>query len=144
MFATEDQKAAGVDAKAVMPTIPLGTQTGTELSELQFPHLHQGFDGFNPEAFRPGAPAERTGASMDDLVAFNRASAKSHSGIWRDLAVRKRATEVDAQLGWIVKLGREAGVPIPLTECVIRQIHQIESGDRSQSWGNLEELRTFL
>jgi len=104
----------------------------------------QGFDGFNPEAFRPGAPTDRPEASLEDLVAFNRASAKSHSGIWRDLAVRRRTTEVDAQLGWIVKLGRESGVPTPLTEAVIRQIHQIESGDRSQTWENLKELRALL
>ena len=42
-------------------------------------------------------------ATFDDLVAFNRRSAKSHSGIWRDLAVRKRKTEVRAQLGPIVE-----------------------------------------
>ena len=45
---------------------------------------------------RRRAAAER---SFDGMVAHNRRSAKSHSGIWRDLAVRKRKTEVDAQLG---------------------------------------------
>ena len=48
--------------------------------------------------------------SLDALVAHNRRSAKSHSGIWRDLAVRKRPTEVDAQLGIVVTLG-------PTPEC---------------------------
>ena len=54
----------------------------------------EAFDGFDPAAFAPGAPADRTEASFDELVAHNRRSLKSHSGIWRDLAVRKRRTEV--------------------------------------------------
>ena len=100
----------------------------------------EGFDGFDPGAFRPGGGPGLAEASLDELVSFNRASAKTHSGIWRDLAVRKRTTEVDAQLGWIVRLGEEAGVATPLTQVVIRQIHQIEAGERSQCWENLEEL----
>jgi 2-dehydropantoate 2-reductase len=51
------------------------------------------FDGFDPRAFLPGSgPA--AAASLDALVVHNRKSAKSHSGIWRDLAIRKRKTEV--------------------------------------------------
>jgi 2-dehydropantoate 2-reductase len=101
----------------------------------------EGFDSFDPGAFRPGSEPGLAETSLDDLVRFNRASAKTHSGIWRDLAVRKRTTEVDAQLGWVVGFGEESGVPTPLTQEVIRQIHQIESGERSQKWDNLEELR---
>jgi 2-dehydropantoate 2-reductase len=101
----------------------------------------EAFDGFSPVAFRPGGPVDLAEESLDDLVSFNRASAKTHSGIWRDLAVRKRPTEVDAQLGWVVRIGRKVGVPTLLTGAVIRKIHQIESGERSQSWENLEELR---
>jgi len=103
--------------------------------------LH-GFDGFNPHAFDPKGLNIEADASLDDLVAFNRASAKTHSGIWRDLAVRKRPTEVDAQLGPVVELGAELGVPTPLTQRLILQIHQIEWGKRAQSWENLDELRS--
>lgn len=73
----------------------------------------EGFDGFDPRAFLPGVEPAVSSRSLDDMVAFNRASAKTHSGIWRDLAVRKRRTEVDAQLGPIVTLGAEVGVPTP-------------------------------
>ncbi len=100
------------------------------------------FDGFDPAAFHPGAPDEWAEESLDDLVIFNRRSAKTHSGIWRDLAVRKRPTEVDAQLGPVVRLGRDVRVMTPLVERLILQIRQIEWGKRTQSWRNLEELRT--
>ena len=59
----------------------------------------EAFNGFDPAAFLPGASMAAATASLDALVAFNRRSAKTHSGIWRDLAVRKRKTEVEAQLG---------------------------------------------
>lgn len=100
----------------------------------------EGFDGFRPDAFLPRASEAEAGASLDDLVSFNRASAKTHSGIWRDLAVRKRPTEVDAQLGWVVRLGEEMGIETPLHRRVIAQIHEIEAGERKQAWGNLAEL----
>jgi 2-dehydropantoate 2-reductase len=100
----------------------------------------EGFDGFEPDAFHGAAPDERAEASLDELVAFNRRSAKTHSGIWRDLVVRKRPTEVDAQLGAVVRLAREVGVATPLTERLVLQIHEIEQGMREHGWSNLEEL----
>ena len=65
----------------------------------------EAFDGFDPSAYLHHGTCRRRRASLDALVAHNRRSAKSHSGIWRDLAVRKRPTEVDAQLGIVVTLG---------------------------------------
>ena len=87
-----------------------------------------------------GARPARPSASLDELVAHNRRSAKTHSGIWRDLAVRKRPTEVDAQLGIVVDIGRAEGVPTPLTTRLVGLIHDIENGVRSQSLATLDAL----
>jgi 2-dehydropantoate 2-reductase len=100
----------------------------------------ESFDGFEPAAYLPSAPAGAAEASLDALVAFNRRSAKTHSGIWRDLAVRKRPTEVDAQLGIVARLGAECGVPTPLTTRLVELIHDIEAGARQQSTGTLDVL----
>ena len=100
----------------------------------------EAFDGFDPAAYLPDAPAGAAAQSLDSLVAHNRRSAKTHTGIWRDLAVRKRPTEVDAQLGIIVTLGGEAGVPTPLTAAVVDLIHDIERGVRAQSIETLDAL----
>jgi 2-dehydropantoate 2-reductase len=104
----------------------------------------ESFDGFDPSAYLPDAPAGAAERSLDDLVAHNRRSAKTHTGIWRDLAVRRRRTEVDAQLGIVVALGRESGVPTPLTARVVELIHEIEEGARPQSIANLELLAEVL
>jgi 2-dehydropantoate 2-reductase len=103
-----------------------------------------GFNGFNPLAFVPHTPREVSLASLHEMVAFNRRSAKTHSGIWRDLAVRKRRTEVDALLGPVVTFGREAGVPTPLTARLVDQIHAIEDGRLPQQRANLDELKELL
>jgi 2-dehydropantoate 2-reductase len=100
----------------------------------------EAFDGFDPGAYLPDAPANAASQSLDALVAHNRKSAKTHSGIWRDLAVRKRPTEVDAQLGIVVRLGADVAVPTPLTARVVTMITEIERGVRPLALENLEEL----
>jgi len=98
------------------------------------------FDGFDPRSFGPEADDGDARRSLDDLVRFNRGSAKTHSGVWRDLAVRKRKTEVDAQIAPIAHLGDEVGIPTPLTRRLVELIHDVEEGRRSQSWETLEAL----
>jgi len=91
-----------------------------------------GFNGFDPVAF--GADdADGISVSLDKMVAHNRKTAKTHSGIWRDLAVRKRKTEVDAQIGVMVDLGQKVGVPVPTLARMVELIHDIENGRRAQS-----------
>jgi 2-dehydropantoate 2-reductase len=102
------------------------------------------FDGFDPRAFAAGSPAGAAARSLEDLVAHNRKSAKTHSGIWRDLAVRRRRTEVDAQLGPVVDYGREAGLATPLNARLIELIHEIEDGRRPQDLANLNELAATI
>ena len=99
-----------------------------------------GFDGFDPAAFFPGAGRERAQASILALADFNSRTAKTHSGVWRDLAVRRRRTEVAAQYGVIAALGREVGVSTPVLERLIELIADIEQGRRPQSRETLELL----
>ena len=100
----------------------------------------EGFNGFDPEAFRPGVAQEDIDASIVEMVRFNRLSAKTHSGIWRDLAVRKRPTEVDAQMGAVVRHAERSGVEVPLTRATIAMIHDVENGRLALAGENLEAL----
>lgn len=99
-----------------------------------------GFNGFDPAAFAPGAPLEGSRASIAALAEFNRHTAKTHSGIYRDLAVRKRRTEVDAQIGIIARLGTEAGVATPALARLVALIHDVEEGRRPLSVDNMHSL----
>jgi 2-dehydropantoate 2-reductase len=99
-----------------------------------------GFNGYLPEAFASAAPSAAADASFDAMVAHNAKSAKTHSGIWRDLAIRHRVTEVDAQLGPIVRFGAEVGFDTPVTRELIAMIHEIETGSLPLQWNNLAKL----
>jgi 2-dehydropantoate 2-reductase len=88
----------------------------------QAPVRPEGFDGFEPGDLE---------GSLARLVRFNRETAKSHSGIYRDLMVRKRKTEVDDLL---------RDLDGPLTTYTGELIRAIERGERTCEVANLELL----
>ncbi|HVY16342.1 MAG TPA: ketopantoate reductase C-terminal domain-containing protein [Rhodopila sp.] len=98
------------------------------------------FNGFDPTAFAPGATEVDARRSVDAMVAFNRPNAKTHSGIWRDLAIRKRRTEVEMQIVPIVTIGAEHGIDCPKCRKLAAMIHEIEDGKRPLSDDNLLDL----
>ncbi len=136
---TDDSIADVLAAEAYRPLLTRLAHEVVAVSRAEAVRL-EAFNGFDPAAFLPEAPAARTARSFDDMVAHNRKSAKSHSGIWRDLAVRKRRTEVDAQLGPVVAIGRRHGVPTPVTAAIVDRIHAVEDGRRALDRRNLDEL----
>ncbi|MCC5972991.1 MAG: ketopantoate reductase family protein [Rubellimicrobium sp.] len=93
----------------------------------------RGFNGFDPTAFAPAANDAAARASVAALAEFNRHSAKPRTGVWRDLAVRKRKTEVDPMMTMIAEIGRRHGVPTPLLDRMFALIKDIEDGRREQS-----------
>jgi 2-dehydropantoate 2-reductase len=103
----------------------------------------EGFNGFDPLAFMPGTDVSVSEHSIDEMVVFNRGSAKSHSGIWRDLAVRKRPTEA-AILESIVEQGKKAAIPTSLTARLIELIREIEQGKRPMAVANLDALKASM
>ncbi|MGO4197913.1 ketopantoate reductase family protein [Rhizobium sp. YAF28] len=123
-------------ARPVLRRLALEVATVAAINNIK----PEAFDGFDPAAFGPLATPEQTNKSFDDMSVHNRKSVKSHSGIWRDLAVRKRKTEVDAQVLPVVEIGQESRVPTPLAARVISMIHEIEEGKRPLTVANIEEL----
>jgi 2-dehydropantoate 2-reductase len=102
--------------------------------------MPRAFNGFEPTAFDLLATEAQAQSSVDAMVRFNRPNPKTHSGMWRDLAIRRRRTEVDMQLALIVSIGRSHGIDCPKTDALVRMIHEIEDGKRPLSDRNLDEL----
>jgi 2-dehydropantoate 2-reductase len=98
-----------------------------------------GVDGFDAEAFGRGDET-KIAESCDAMAEHYRHSAKTRSGIWRDLAVRKRKTEVGPLLAPVIAAGRKFGVATPATERLAAMIVEIEGGRRGFSPDNLAEL----
>ena len=91
----------------------------------QAPVTAMPFDGFDP--------ADLEG-SLARLAAFNRGSAKTHTGVYRDLAILHRPTEAPAILG-------------PLTGPLVRRVAElvaaIEQGRRTCTRANLDLLAAY-
>src|SRR5262249_20382908 len=85
-------------------------------------------DGFDPADL---------GQSLGRLADFNRRSAKKHSGIYRDLAILHRQTEVPAILRGL------AGEHAPLLRRVVELITAIDAGKRTCSQANLDLLAAY-
>jgi len=92
----------------------------------QAPVPVESFDGFEPDDLE---------GSLDRLAAFNRRSAKARSGIWRDLMVRRRKTEVDEV---------HKDIQGPVFDRIVAMIHDIEEGRRTCEVANLDELAAFV
>jgi 2-dehydropantoate 2-reductase len=74
------------------------------------------------------------------MVEFNRPNAKTHSGVWRDLWVRRRRTEVDVQIAPIATIGAKHSLPCPTIRALVAMTHECEAGTRPMSDANLTEL----
>jgi 2-dehydropantoate 2-reductase len=124
LFATAVSDLSIADALADPAYRPLYLALAREVLN-QATATPEPFDGFDPSDLD---------GSIDRLVEFNRGSAKTHSGIYRDLAVRHRKTEVDAMLG---------ALEGPLLRRTGELIHAIEDGRRVCERANLDLLAAY-
>jgi len=100
------------------------------------------FDEYDPADYRAAAAGDAAARrrAMAGIATHYRAATKTKTGIWRDLAVRKRKTEVGAMLGATVAKAKGYGLAMPLTERLIAMIEELETGRRQMAWANLDEL----
>ncbi|MBI4278378.1 MAG: ketopantoate reductase family protein [Armatimonadetes bacterium] len=109
-------------------------------------------DYFDPDLFRPRTSADtaRVYAFFDDLVVRLCRTRQDHpgghafrkigSGIWWDLAYRKRRSETRGLTGAVVERGNRLGVPVPLNAALVEMIYEIEDERRRMGWENVEDL----
>jgi 2-dehydropantoate 2-reductase len=127
--------------KRYQPALIALVGEGVGVAQAAGVRLHK-FDEFDPLKLRPQTPAEieEARAVLDRFADFCRPRVKVRSGPWRDLAVRKRPTEVDHMVGWVIAEGRARRVPTPLNEHLVQQVKEIEAGHRTRGLHNLDEL----
>jgi 2-dehydropantoate 2-reductase len=104
------------------------------------------FDEFDPVWYRAALGGDEAARhrAMGAIAVHYRAHTKTKTGIWRDLAVRKRKTEVDGQLGVLARKGESLGVAMPLTRGLAGIIRDLEDGRRQMDWKNFDPLVELL
>jgi 2-dehydropantoate 2-reductase len=142
LFAQALGEAGIADCLARPELLPLWRALGREAVEVALAEGvdPKGFNGFDPHAFMPNAAPALAEKSVAEMVAFNRPNAKTHSGVWRDLWVRHRATEVDVQIAPIAEYGAKHGIDCQAVRALVAAIHECETGKRPMTDDNLLEL----
>jgi 2-dehydropantoate 2-reductase len=102
-----------------------------------------GFDDWVPEFVYPREARDQTvlDHQLEKLAQRMAANKKTKSGIWRDLAVRKRKTEIDSQLVPVLEIGAYHRIPMPLTSLLVSLIKEIENGTIQMDWNHLYKLK---
>ena len=99
------------------------------------------FSSFDFAAYERGAPAGSARRALDHLAERRRNAGKTHSGFWRDLAVRKRKTELDPLFDPVIAEARRHGIATPALDLLIELVHDIEAGRRELSLDTFNLLR---
>jgi 2-dehydropantoate 2-reductase len=87
----------------------------------------EAFDAFDPLPYA-GSDDAAAHAATDRLVAWLRTQAKDRSGIWRDIAVRRRPTEVPTHYRPVLDLADRHGIAVPGLVRLLEEIENVESG----------------
>ncbi|WP_328535177.1 ketopantoate reductase family protein [Streptomyces sp. NBC_00344] len=98
------------------------------------------FDAFDPSGYLPtAAPAHRE-AVTDRLVTWLRTQPKDRSGIWRDITVRRRPTEVPHHYRPVLAAALEHGLSLPHLAAMLDQLAHVESGESNMTEKHLDQL----
>lgn len=124
----EDHKYRPVLIALAREVIAVATAEGITL---------EAFDGFDPNAF---SDHERANYSLGQLALHNRKSTKLRTGVWRDLAIHHRKTEIDQQLLPILEIATRNGIATPNLKNLIEMVHAIEAGHRTLDSNCLDDL----
>ncbi|WP_328333825.1 MULTISPECIES: 2-dehydropantoate 2-reductase [unclassified Streptomyces] len=100
----------------------------------------ESFDAFEAPAFRPDNDPALRGAACDRLTAWLRTQPKDRSGIWRDLAVRRRPVEVTTHYAPVLEQARRAGLDAPVLRAVLDGLRELEQDPSTMSESRLDAL----
>jgi 2-dehydropantoate 2-reductase len=100
----------------------------------------EGFDAFEPSAYGPGASEQEADEATDRLVAWLRTQTKTRTGVWRDIAVRHRPTEIPAHYAPVLAAADEHRVAMPVLRAMLVELAEVESDPLSMGEERLARL----
>jgi 2-dehydropantoate 2-reductase len=95
---------------------------------------------FPPKAFRVGGTEAQMQESWDAQTHYWNSRDNRRTGVWRDLAIFKRPTEVDFQVLPVIEMGEELGVPTSYLRALRNAVKAVEAGDAELGIALLEAL----
>lgn len=93
-------------------------------------------DDFDADLYRQDNARE----ALTQMADHYRPMLKKHTGLYRDLAVRKRPSEIEGTIGTAIGIGADVGLDMPAHRRLRELVLEIETGSRAIGVQNLEEL----
>ncbi len=124
-----DPQALAVLSEAAREAAAVAAANGAALEDC---------DGFEPAAFLAGDPAGIAASWKAQRAYWAGHVGSGRTGIWRDLAIRRRRTECEAHLG--AMLDRRRGVVTPVLDRIRACVAAVEQGERALGWANLAAI----
>ncbi|WP_218828428.1 MULTISPECIES: ketopantoate reductase family protein [unclassified Rhodococcus (in: high G+C Gram-positive bacteria)] len=104
----------------------------------------ESFDAFDPSAYRRDASHSANKKATDALVQWLSRQSKTRSGVWRDIAVKKRPTEVRPQYEPVLAIADREGIAAPALRRLLSLIDQLENGTLEMSEQHLADLDSLV
>lgn len=86
----------------------------------------ESFDAFAPDDYRESARASTVDGAFDSLCEWLAGQTKTRSGIWRDINVRRRPTEVPAHYEPVLHIAEAHRVAVPRLQTMVEVIRELE------------------
>ena len=100
----------------------------------------EAFDAFEPDDYREGSSDVVVSEAFDSLCEWLAGQTKTRSGIWRDINVRKRPTEVPSHYTPVLKIADDCGIATPRLREMITVIKELERGEVSMGQALLDRI----
>ncbi|NJC55064.1 2-dehydropantoate 2-reductase [Brevibacterium marinum] len=91
----------------------------------------ESFDAFIPDDYRVESSDSTINAAFDSLSDWLAGQTKTRSGIWRDINVRKRPTEVTAHYQPVFAVADDQGIRTPKLHTMVELIGELERNESS-------------
>jgi ketopantoate reductase len=98
------------------------------------------FDAFDAYVYSPPATSKAMSAATDRLVKWLSTQAKDRTGIWRDIVVRHRPTEIPVQYAPVLEAADATDIPVPVLRALLAELAAVEEAPASMSEDRLNRL----
>jgi 2-dehydropantoate 2-reductase len=148
-FLSEEQKELAMLIRVTIGTEVVRTAKalGIEMNPLSFPNT-------TAEQFAGAATRNAVDELKENLMnrdrqrelsseELERLGAPPRPSLLQDV-IKGRRTEIDQLNGFIVRKGKELGLPTPMNEAIVGLFARFESGDSKPSPSHLEQLEAYI
>ena len=123
-----------ISVKVAREVVQVGSSLGVEVEPIS---------GIPASTYERAGDAEVMEDIKTQLAAGAGTLGEGRPSMYQDV-LKGRRTEIEYLNGYVVRRGREAGVPTPVNEAIVRLLRQIERGELQPDLANAKHLEPYV